>query len=313
MKRPLSGSPAARSVYTLPNMQGLDYISNINIGESISLTISSKGFVRIHSLPSWNVTKEMNIGKIVDGTLLNNSKIALLLSDSPKIYDYEFEVIQSFKKPSTFLERITLTAFQTNDDRLFATSSNGNVIWWDARVGENPNLIGLRGHPVLTSLSVDNETILAASDHGKVYIVDPRMNRTLNIIDLSGCLQNEKNPKNQAATQYLDGISRREQSPWSLCFQFSDGVAGIYDLMEQQEEIIIQPPPFKECPKYAKLKPVFIDKYMIVGYSWSTEVNVYKKKLKTTNLVGIPISLATSEYIDGLFFSTYAGDLYQSF
>ena len=307
MKRPLSGSPPARSVYTLPNMQGSDYISNIMINETISLTISSKGFVRLHSLPLWNVEIEKNIGKIIDGSFLTNKKIVLLLSDSPKIFNYELEIVQNFKKPSTFLERISLTSFQTINDIFYATSSNGNIIWWDQRIGENPNLIGLRGHPVLTSISVDNETVIVSSDHGKVYIVDPRMNRTLSVIDLSIYLNN------QIPSILLDGISRRENSPWSLSFQFSNGTAGIYDLMEQKEQIIIDPPPFTECPKYAKLKPVFLDKYMIVGYSWSTIINVYKKKLKTTNISGQPIALATSNYLDGLFFSTYNGDIYQSF
>ena len=272
--------------------------------ETIALTISSKGIVQLHSLPSWEVTIEKNIGRIIDGAILNDNKIVLLHTDTPKIYNYDFVELQSFKKPSAFFQRITLTAFQAQDQIFYTSASNGNIIWWDSRTNENPNLIGLRGHPVLTSLSADTETVIVSSDHGKIFIVDPRMNRTLSTIDLS---------PNSPSNPLIDGISRRKNAPWSLCFQFSNGTAGIYDIMEQIEEIVITPPPFTECPKYAKLKPIFLDKYMIVGYSWSNEVNVYKKKIKKTTIPGIPVALATSEYLDGLIFSTYNGDIFHTF
>ena len=274
------------------------------LGEDISLAISSKGVVQIHSLPNWNILVEKHMGKIIDGSLFNGNKLAILDSNAPSILDLNFVEIQKFRKPFMPLDVFNFTSFQVCDDIFYCTASNGNLFSYDSRTSENPTTVGLTGRPTLTSISANSETVLVSTDQGKIYIVDPRMNRTLSIIDLAPFSQ---------SNQIIDGISRRDEAPWSLCFQFADGTSGIFDLMEQKEEIIIEPPPFTSCQKYSKLKPVFIGKYMIVGYSWSKTINVYKKHVKSTDLLDVPVAMATSPYIDGLFFSSYEGDVYQVF
>lgn len=304
MGPPLTGSPSTRSLYTFPNTEYSDYIASISTYDDFGLSISAKGFVQIHSLPEWVRITGRQLNKIVNGCIVDANTIALLESNKIALYDFELEQTRNITPPNSIIVKYKYSDIQYLDNNLTVITANGSIFNWDLRTDENPRVLVLNNMPTTTSLSLSPQSTMVSTDKGQIVVIDPRMNKRAALFDIKSCSN---------GIAILDGISRRQEAPWSIGFQFSNGYAGIYDAMEQTPEVIIEPPPYIECQKYAKLIPVYLGKYMIVGYSWSRMLSMYKKKISHYTMNDIPVALCTSPIYDGLFVSSYLGDLYHVF
>ncbi|EAY20214.1 hypothetical protein TVAG_021610 [Trichomonas vaginalis G3] len=304
MGPPLTGSPPPRCLYTYPNNESGDFISSISTFDDFGLSISSKGYVQIHSLPNWNKISGKQLNKVVSGAIIDADTVGILHSHQVSLYNYEFNKIREMRPQNSYLEKYRYSCIQYSENVLTALTTNGSIFSWDIRTNDIPRCLVLNGISATTSLSVLPQTTVVSTDQGKILVIDPRMNKRVVLFDIS-CFS--------PSSAILDGISRRFDSPWSISFQFSNGYSGIFDLMYRTTEIIIEPPPFVECQKYAKLHPTFMGKYMIVGYSWSKYISIYKKHLKKFELCDIPISFCSSPIYDGLYFTSCLGDIYHVF
>lgn len=302
MHCPLTGHLPPKMVASVPNTMNVDYITGMIVDEEVSIVSTSQGQILIYSMPDWTQLDSKIFPKSNSISRLTNEKLVILNDIAPIITDLGLNIVTKYKKPVRSLHPIILTSLATKDSIITAASRSGTIITWDTRAEKPPHILTLTGKPSISSITSDGDTVTLSTQQGKIIILDSRnSNKRVSEFDLSHILNIKSN---------LDVIARRDNIPWSINFQFANGVSGVFDIMSGIPENVITPPHQIERPKYAILKPIFYQKYSIFGFSWSPKISLYKKGLVTEiDIVEPPMCIASSSYWDGIFAATILGDI----
>lgn len=350
---PLSGSPNPLFLFAHPNNYQGEFITDIQVSRDYGLSITSKGKVSIHSIPSFEEICSKTPQNFVSCIIQNNENFIILHSTRPFIYNTLFSVTNySLKRPpaqgSFNGQHILVNGSYCNNMLVGLTNSNALCLW-DVRTDESPNMLTLPSNLNVQDVTINNDVIVIGHGRGFISELDFRnMKQRMNQIDISSQIidLHSKNSQNKSFDHRFR-LAKNNYEPWIIGFQFCNGPSGIVDLMSKKVTHQIDPPPYLGAVGNNKPRPIFYKNSFCAAYSWSNVIQVlnytkynygynYNNEICNSNdddssqgdetednslsdfrkviQVGIsPISLAAHDDIDGIFAASAPGEIFRVF
>lgn len=299
---PLTGSPKPVHLFSHPNNDQGDFLADIQICNQFGLSITSRGTVYIHRVPDFECVSTHTIRNFSTCQIQDDDHIIVLHTTRPLIYNTEFAVTTDYLRRPTFQNTplnarsdIPTYLCSSYDKNLFVgVTSTSAICLWDVRTDEAPRVLTISKHFNIQTVSIKNDTIVIGHETGRISVLDSRnMIKRINQIDFSSQIQHQKtaflknvneqnNPFNLIPTTYHRTqnqefrITQSENEPWIVGFQYTNGPAGIIDLMSKKVTHQINPPPYEanQENRFSKPKPLFYKNTFCVAYRWSPLIQV---------------------------------------
>lgn len=358
---PLSGSPNSSFLFAHPNNDFGEFLTDIQVCRNFGLSVTSKGKISIHQIPTFEVVKSKTLPDVVSCIIQDNEHFIVLHSSRPFIYNSAFSVTTSFlKRP--FIQnarnerQVLINGSYFNNVLVGLTISNALCLW-DVRSNESPSLLTLPNNLNVQDVTINNDVIVIGHGKGLISVLDVRnMKQRMNQIDISSQIidfqsqgsQNSQNSQNRSFSNNQPfRLTKNRIEPWIIGFQFCNGPSGIVDLMSKKVTHQIDPPPYmgNRENRFNKPRSIFYKNSFCSAYSWSNIIQVmnytsfkygYDYKNGAYNLnddddiqndenddlenyrkmieVGIcPVSISSSDDIDGIFAASASGEIYHVF
>lgn len=344
---PLSGSPNPLFLFAHPNNGQGEFVTDIQVSRDFGLSVTSKGKVCIHSIPSFELLNEKSPQNFVSCIIQDNDHFIILHSTRPFIYNSSFSVTtyslkrppaQNFRNEQQFL----VNGSYFNNILVGLTNSNA-LCMWDVRSDESPHLLTLPSNLNVQDVTINNDVIVIGHGKGFISELDIRnMKQRMNQIDISSqIIDLQSKPHNDHRFK----LAKSNYEPWIIGFQFCNGPSGIVDLMSKKVIHQIDPPPYTGTRGNNKPRPIFYKNSFCTAYSWSNSIQVlnytkfnygYSYNNETCKsgeeensqsnenddledfrkLIEVeicPVSLASHDDIDGIFAASATGEIFHVF
>ena len=324
----LSGTPKPQLLFIHPNNDQGEYLIDIHVCTKFGMSVTSKGRIYIHQIPSFEATQIRCKPNVVSCMIQDNNHIIILHTTKPFIYDTSFAITTSYLKWPMIQStgRNLFIAGSYSENMLVGVTSSSALCLWDVRSSENPHVLTLPSNLNVQSISILNDIIVIGQKNGKISVLDGRnMNRRLSSVDIGSQISNI------SFNNHFE-ISQSPFEPWIIGFQFSRGPAGIVDLMSKNVIKQIEQPEYEVSMenRYAKPKPLFYRNAICFGYSFSKSIQVLNSDYidqfcigdmsdslfeyeKLIELESCPVSFAAVDDIDGIFAASASGEIFHVF
>lgn len=346
---PLSGSPSPLFLFAHQNNDQGEFLSKIQICNNFGVSVSSKGKIFIHQMPSFEVICSRAFSNAASCMIQDNDHFIILHTKRPFIYNTAFSVTTGFlKRPSIQnynKSQIFVSGSYCNNVLVGLTSSNALCLW-DVRSEESPHLLTLPNNLNVQDVIINNNVVVIGHGKGFISELDVRnMKQRMNQFDISSQIITSQAKNNQSRSFISQfSLAKNDYEPWIIGFQYDNGPAGIVDLMSRKVIHQIDSPPYlaNGDNRFTKPRPIFYKNSFCIaypgsqiiqvidytkfnyGYSYSNNADIsisdsdgnsrvlndYRKDIE---LNICPVSLASSDDVDGIFAASALGDIYRVF
>lgn len=291
------------AIFVWPNTDNGERIADLSVSDSFGLTVSSKGTLTVHRVPSFDVVSSKTLPGMFSAVIQNELHITAMQGSKPFVYDANLSIaIASLKRPVIpKVDAVFYSSIAALDDLFLATTTGSAVCLWDIRsatpamVTTFPTSVGIQ------TAAISKSIIALGCSNNRLSILDPR------------------NPRCRVANFTIgsdkDGqmhVCLCDEYPSTIGCQFTNGVMGVVDTMSGCKRTQ-KAPPFETGGGAGKMRPVFVGDQLCGGCPWSCVLQVWDYQNDRVQGITLPTQvsvISACTEIDGIFVGGCNGEVF---